>query len=208
MAIFAPFGGYAIGQGTVDQIVQDLFKTRAASHQHAVFGNLQFDLITYFEGWEAKFAAEYAEHKLMGRKPALQFVGDQLDEITWNLVFHSGYCQPEVEMLKLRRAVAAHAALPLVLSNGDYKGYFVPLDVQATTKQTTKNGTVVWMECKLTLKEYVLPEVLAETTPKAPPVAAQKGKTKPAGTVKKKPTPRPATAATCRNEPRQPWSQN
>ena len=46
---------------------------------YAVLGNIQFELITYFEGMDAQFAADYAEHALIGRKPRLQAVGAKLD---------------------------------------------------------------------------------------------------------------------------------
>ena len=46
--------------------------------QHALLGEITFDLITYFEGMEASFSANYAEHALIEGKPRLQWVGDNL----------------------------------------------------------------------------------------------------------------------------------
>ncbi|NPI41848.1 hypothetical protein HC451_25040, partial [Escherichia coli] len=54
----------------------------------AVLGDIEFELITYWDGFEATFGVDYAEHARIGGKPGLQFVGDRLDEIQITLVFH------------------------------------------------------------------------------------------------------------------------
>ena len=70
----------------------------------ALLGDVQFDLITYFDGFESQFGADYAEHPLIEGKPRLQFVGDKLDEIRIQLAFHLHYCDPEAELAKLKDA--------------------------------------------------------------------------------------------------------
>ena len=45
----------------------------------AVLGDIEFELITYWDGFEATFGVDYAEHARIGGKPGLQFVGDRLD---------------------------------------------------------------------------------------------------------------------------------
>ncbi|UTH73987.1 phage tail protein [Chromobacterium sp. IIBBL 290-4] len=121
----------------------------------ALLGEVQFDLITYFDGFESQFGADYAEHALIEGKPRLQWIADKLDEIRIQLSFHSQYCDPEAELLKLRQALANHQAMALVLGNGDYKGWFVLTDVTATSKQTDKAGTLIALEASITLREYV-----------------------------------------------------
>lgn len=181
MAIMTPVGNF--GMGTVAQIIHELTRTRGGVSQHALLGEITFDLITYFEGMEANFSANYAEHALIEGKPRLQWVGDNLDEVSWSLVFHAGFCDPELEMLKLRGAITRHEALPLVFANGDYKGWFVPTDVRVTTRQVMRDGTLIWLEAELTLREYVRPVVLVEETSKQEPVATEKPD--PNGQVKK-----------------------
>ena len=87
----------------------------------AVLGDIEFELITYWDGFEATFGVDYAEHARIGGKPGLQFVGDRLDEIQITLVFHQHYCVPDVELARLRTAMKAHQALALVFGNGDYR---------------------------------------------------------------------------------------
>lgn len=142
----------------------------------ALLGDVQFDLITYFDGFESQFGADFAEHALIEGKPRLQFIGDKLDEIRIQLAFHLHYCDPEAELAKLKDALAAHQAMALVLGNGDYKGWFVLTDVQATSKHTDKAGTLIALEASITLREFVgdkkNPLQPPAVQPKLPPAAA------------------------------------
>lgn len=187
----------------IDSRVDDARRLNASVTQHALLGTIAFSLVTYFEGMEAKFAADYAEHALIEGKPLLQWTGDKLDEISWDIVFHAGYCDPETEMLKLRQAVRDHKALPLVFANGDYRGYFVPTEASVTSRMLTAGGTALWIESKITLREFVWPVMLMEATSSQPPVAAEKpAKTKakkPAKTVSKKPPARNPALQCTRN---------
>lgn len=143
----------------------------------ALLGDVQFDIIAYFDGFESQFGADYAEHPLIEGKPRLQFVGDKLDEIRIQLAFHLHYCDPDAELVKLKDALAAHQAMALVLGNGDYKGWFVLTDVQATSKHTDKAGTLIALEASITLREFVgdkkNPLQPPAVQPKLPPAAAK-----------------------------------
>ncbi|MFC7419340.1 phage tail protein [Iodobacter arcticus] len=120
----------------------------------AILGSIEFDLITYFDGLEISYGADYAEHALIGRKPRLQHVGDKLDEIKIDLVFHASYCSPEAELLRLRKAVTAHEAMSFVLGNGDYRGRFVITNIISTGRQTDKTGSMIALDAQLALREY------------------------------------------------------
>lgn len=197
--------GFGAGnvRAIAEQYVNDLLRSQYPAYQHALLGDVAFDLITYFSGSETKSAAEFAEHKLIDGKPRLQWVGDKLDEINWSLVFHAGFCDPEAELQKLKKLIAGHVAAPLHYSSGDYKGTFVPTECTVTNRQTMRDGTLVWLEASVSLKEYVQPPVLVEQTPSQQPVAAQTraadGTRKPPRTVKKAPKARPITSPICRN---------
>lgn len=142
----------------------------------ALLGDIQFDLITYFDGFESQFGADYAEHALIEGKPRLQWIGDKLDEIRIQLSFHLQFCDPERELLRLKTAKEARQAMALVLGNGDYKGWFVLTDVTATSKQTDKAGSLIAMEASITLREFVgdkkNPLQPPAIQPKLPPAAA------------------------------------
>ena len=127
---------------------------------YAVLGDVEFELITYFDGMEAQFGMDYAEHALVGRKPRLQLVGEKLDEFRLELTFHASYCNPELELLKLRQAMQSGEARQFVLGSGAYKGWFVITDLTATSRQTDKFGTLISLDAMVTLREYVEPQTL------------------------------------------------
>ncbi|RLM25329.1 hypothetical protein BIY29_07395 [Brenneria alni] len=120
----------------------------------AVLGDIEFELITYWDGFESTFGVDYAEHSRIEGKPGLQFVGERLDEFRISLVFHSMYCTPDSELTRLRRAMREHQALALVFGNGDYRGWFVITAVTASNQQTDASGNVMAMTAEVTLREY------------------------------------------------------
>lgn len=137
----------------------------------AILGDITFRTDAH-SAMGGTFGATYAEHGLICGKPALQFVGDECDELTWSLTFHASFCTPEAEMLKLRAAVAKHEALPLVFSNGDYKGLFVPVSVRETTHQLMPDGGLLFVAAEVTMREFVRPVVVGEEKASQPAVAA------------------------------------
>ena len=143
---------------------------------YAILGDIQFDLITYFDGFESTFSANFAEHAMIASKPRLQYTGLALDEIAITLAFHNLFCDPETELAKLKEALSDHQAMALVLGNGDYKGWFVLTEVTSTAQQTDATGAITALEASITLREYVgdpanpLPPPAVQ--PDTPPVQA------------------------------------
>ncbi|MCB7131074.1 phage tail protein [Salmonella enterica subsp. enterica serovar Hillegersberg] len=121
----------------------------------AVLGDIEFEVVTYWDGFDASFGMDYAEHARIEGKPGLQFIGEKLDEVSISLVFHDHYCQPDVELARLREAMVAHQALALVFGNGDYRGWFVITDIRATSQQTDGLGNVQALSAELSLREYI-----------------------------------------------------
>lgn len=201
----ALLGGRSVNaQALADQFATEVLRTNTGAHQHALLGDVTFDLITYFEGSETRIAAQFAEHALIEGKPQLQWTGDKLDEVTWTLVFHLGFCDPEKELQKLKKLIAEHQAAPLHYSNGEYKGTFVATDCSATSRQVMRDGTLIWLEASLTLKEFVEPPAPVEQKAAQRPVAAEKrsanGRRKPPRTVKAAAKSRSKSAPVTRNE--------
>ena len=154
---------------------------------YAVLGDVEFELITYFDGMEAQFGMDYAEHALIGGKPRLQLVGEKLDEFRMELVFHASYCDPELELVKLRQAMQAGEARQFVLGNGAYKGWFVITDLTATSRQTDKVGALVSLDATVTLREYVEPKTLETRKAQAKKAAKAKRKSAPKKSATKTP---------------------
>lgn len=51
----------------------------------AQLGDIKFDLITYFDGINESVSYNYAEHERINNKPLLQYMGENLQELTIKL---------------------------------------------------------------------------------------------------------------------------
>ena len=125
----------------------------------AQLGNIQFNLITYFNSIEESQKHNYVVHQTIESKSKLQYIGDELDEITIRLNFHSSFCTPEDEIKKIKDAAKSHEEMPFILGNGRYLGRYVIEEISSTTRQTDKTGNVISIEAELKLKEWFTEEL-------------------------------------------------
>ena len=120
----------------------------------AQLGDIQFDLITYFDGINGTITYNYAEHERINNKTLLQFLGENLQEFTIKLNLHSSFCVPEEEILKIRTEAKLGKPLKFIKGNGEYVGAFVISQIQKTTEQTSPEGDLIAIQVELQLKEY------------------------------------------------------
>ena len=120
----------------------------------AQLGDIQFDLITYFDGINSTVTYNYAEHERINNKTLLQFLGENLQEFTIKLNLHSNFCVPEDEILKIRTEAKLGKPLKFIKGNGEYVGAFVISQIQKTTEQTSPEGDLIAIQVELQLKEY------------------------------------------------------
>lgn len=121
---------------------------------YAVLGEIEFEVVAYWDAFETTMGVDYASHARIEGKPGVQFIGDKLDKITLQYSFHSQFCQPSTEFNRLRSAMTAHQAMALVFGNGDYRGWFVITDLSASHQHTDPRGNVIAQSGSLTLQEY------------------------------------------------------
>lgn len=121
---------------------------------YAQLGNIVFDLITYFDGINQSLSYNYAQHDRINNKPLLQFLGENLEEIEIKLKFHSKFCVPEDELIKLRTEAQLGKPLKFIKGNGEYLGAYVILGISKTTEQTSPEGDLISVQAELKLQEY------------------------------------------------------
>lgn len=122
---------------------------------YAQLGDIRFDLITYFDGLDASKKFDYAEHAIIEGKPHLQFIGEALETLKIKLNFHSSFCNPEIELKRLKDAVSMHEPLPFVFGNGVYKGNYIIEEINENIQHTFKDGTLMAIDVEVSLKEWV-----------------------------------------------------
>lgn len=160
----------------------------------ALLGEIQFELITHFDGLEINRATKYARHEVLGGKPILQRTGDDLDELTIELAFHDYYCDPEAELKRLDAARLAGKAMPLIWGHGVVEGQFVIEKIRITQQSATQYGKVTSLSASVSLLEYVESQPLAAAVREkqaSAPARRQKGKP-----AQKKPTAKVARTGT------------
>lgn len=120
----------------------------------AQLGDIQFDLITYFDGINDTVTYNYAEHERINNKTLLQFMGEGLQEYTIKLNLHSNFCTPEDEILKIKQAAKLGSPLKFIKGNGEYLGAFVITQIQKTVEQASPEGDLISIEVEMNIKEY------------------------------------------------------
>ena len=120
----------------------------------AQLGEIKFDLITYFNGIEETNSYNYAEHPRINQKPMLQFLGENLQEQSIKLNFHTNFCTPELEIKKLKEAAKKATPLKFIKGNGEYIGVFVITEIASVTEQASKQGSINSIQLDLKMREY------------------------------------------------------
>lgn len=121
----------------------------------AVFGDIQFEVVGSPEGYDSAAAYEYAEQRVIESKPRLQWVGDDLERLSFELMWHSSFTNPAAQLSSLRATAAQHLALPLVFGNGDFRGFFVIESIKMKSQQLSANGAPIAIRVALALKEWI-----------------------------------------------------
>ena len=126
----------------------------------AQLGDIEFELITYFNGMNESQSYNYAQHERINQKPVLQFLGLNLQEQDIKLNFHASFCTPEDEIKKLKDVANLGTPLKFIKGNGDYVGVFVITEIASVTEQASNEGDLISVQVDLKLREYtgVIPE--------------------------------------------------
>lgn len=129
----------------------------------AILGDIEFEVLGSPVGMEHHFAAEFAQHALISKKPRIEAIGSTLDEISLDIKLHYSMGEVEERLRMIREALVAQEPLALVMGDGDYRGPWVLTDGVVVAQKTTDAGRLVSATLKLSLLEYT-----GEFTPPEP----------------------------------------
>ncbi len=121
----------------------------------AVLGDIRFQVLGSPEALDSTRAYDYAEHRVIEARPRLQWLADDLERLTFDLLFHASFANPSAELAALKSAAAAHQALALVFGNGDFRGYFVIESIATRSVKLSGAGDPIAITVRLALKEWV-----------------------------------------------------
>lgn len=101
----------------------------------------------------------YARHDLIGQKPTLQRVGEELQTINLDFKFHHGWCQPDSQLERLQEARFAAQPLSLILGRGRFQGFYLITRIDTGLELTTLDGQILSIDVSVRLVETTqLPE--------------------------------------------------
>jgi phage protein U len=120
----------------------------------AQLGDIEFELITYFNGLNETQTFNFAEHERINQKPMLQFMGLNLQEQEIKLNFHSSFCTPENEIKRLKEVANKGTPLKFIKGNGEYVGVFVISEIVSAVEQASKEGDLISIQVDLKLREF------------------------------------------------------
>jgi phage protein U len=120
----------------------------------ATLGEIQFEVVGSPEGFESSRGYDFAEHRVVESKPVLQWVGNDLERLKFELRLHSSFTDPAAKLALLRSTAAAHLALPLVFGNGGFRGFFVIESIAVRSQQLSALGAPIAITAALGLKEW------------------------------------------------------
>ncbi|MBF2054705.1 MAG: phage tail protein [Candidatus Sericytochromatia bacterium] len=122
---------------------------------YMTLGELAVELLSAPTSFETRSTANYAEHQLIGRKSALQYVGHTPDDIVIAIRLHGIFTDPATEMQQLNDLKDNKTVFPLVFGSGEYKGTFVLKETSVSLTHTDGEGRIIALEASLSLAEYI-----------------------------------------------------
>jgi len=137
----------------------------------AELGPIQFEVVGSPKGIESERNYIYAEQPIIEAQPRLQWTGDSLERLSFDLLLHASIANPELQAVALRVAAETHQAMPLVLGNGTLRGFFVIESITTRAAQLGAGGAPIALRMRLGLKEWALDSVLDPGAPAAPSFA-------------------------------------
>lgn len=132
----------------------------------AALGEIQFEVMGSPEAYESAGTYGFAEQKVIESKPQLQWVGDDIERLKFDLMWHASFTNPAMQLARLRATAAEHLALPLVFGNGGFRGFFVIESISVKSQQLSAGGTPIAIRVALALKEWIAnPPLLSGSKP-------------------------------------------
>lgn len=122
------------------------------------FGSIIFTVSTSqiktFDEFSRRSVAKFADHEIAGQKPIPEFIGEELDEITFSIQLNRTYASPERDLMLLNKIKSSGVASRLIIGSRNL-GKFTLREFEENLTHVGKNGAILFAEVELTLTEYV-----------------------------------------------------
>lgn len=133
----------------------------AQKSEIGTFGPIVFEVsstkVRTFKGLKRATKARYSSHEVIGSKPVLEFVGPDIEELSFTMQFSAAWgLNPQDESKKIREICEKGEAYYFVLNNqtvGDNP--WIIESVSESVDAIDNNGRIITTQMDVTLKEYI-----------------------------------------------------
>jgi phage protein U len=150
----------------------------------AQLGNTIFKGVFGWDDFSTQDATTYAQHDLIGAKPRLQAVGNDLEEINFTMTLRQEYVNVTGALLSLKASKDNYEVLPLLMGSGQYLGDYVITSFTKKITQTLSDGGIIEAVLDVSLKEFVTSDRIVQLQQQAKKQAFAVGDRSPVNTVK------------------------
>ena len=117
-------------------------------------GTYKFEALKTPQGWSDTETSNYEKISVIGSKPVLQYTGEDLVEISFDILLAAPICDPEVELKALRALKASATVLPLIDGRGVNHGNYVITSLENDIVLALDNGRPSQISLTMKLLEY------------------------------------------------------
>lgn len=148
----------------VSSDIGDRFPWLQTDHQIGALGDIVFtvsaDEVRTFHNYHRATKARFATHEIIGKKPLIEYIAPEGEEITFSIQFHIGLgVVPAKETEKLRMLCEKGEPVYLIFGNHPVGAYmWVVESIGESAERIDHGGRILMTQVEITLKEY-LPEM-------------------------------------------------
>ncbi len=123
-----------------------------------VLGKLPFicseGLVLTFNGLSRDLSTRWAQHDVIGSKPVLEWIGDDLASVSLSIRFDMSLGAPPLAGLFALKSMMESREAHMLVIGGEFLGRFVIESISEERKFHTGAGVCVVAEASITLKEF------------------------------------------------------
>jgi len=120
---------------------------------YAQLGNIRFEGLKGFSTFSKTVAVAYAQHARINGKARLEATGDELDAISFDMLLHANFTDPEADIDQIETACTDREVLKLILGNGNIVGDFVITSIEDVIEFTDPKGNIISATLSISLLE-------------------------------------------------------
>ena len=134
----------------------DFRATRAIGNLGEITFECSSEVFRTIKDYRREVKARFAEHKLVMKTPALEFLGADTQEISFKMIFSASLgVNPREESARLQKMCTDGEAVPLVLGSEVIgEGLWVVESVNESATAFDGRGNIILSEVDVRLKEY------------------------------------------------------